>query len=232
MIIGNNFGLPQSSIINSSSNRPTCNVHKFSSGYLSFSFVERAEISDGNTQVDSENSENLLARENQSEQDVLIKTGEMTPFGGTVQSTKGRKELHGVVTGLNSNSSSDQKDDREPRLDFRADQNSKAHQAHEKPLARFVRENLENDDDLYDDEYVPDESELKYSWYEDDDDEGMGGEPAKAGKQAARKRSLNVAYREEDSLKPKKKKRTKKTGRRGDKPADDGSEKMYRKRIR
>ncbi|KAL9956256.1 hypothetical protein ACROYT_G037709 [Oculina patagonica] len=193
---------------------------------------DKSDISDGNAQVESENVKNLPAIENHLEQDVLIKTGEMTPFGGTVQSTKGKKELHDEVPGLSSNRSSDQKDEREPRLDFSANQNSQAHQAHEKPFARFVKENLEDDDDLYDDEYVPDESELKYSWYEDDDEEGMGGEPAKAEKQTARKRSLNVAYREEDSLKPKKKKRTNKAGRRGDKPADDGSEKMYRKRIR
>lgn len=197
------------------------------------SFLDKSFSSDGNAQVGSENTQNLLARGNQLEQDVLIKTGEMTPFGGTVQSAKGKKELHGVVEALSTNSSSDQKDEREPMLDHSGDQNGEAHQVQEKFLARFVKEDLKNDDDLYDDEYVPDDSELKYSWYEDDDEEGAEARSAKAGKQTARKRSLNVAYREEDSLKPKKKKRTNKTGRRGDrKPVDDGSEKIYRKRIR
>lgn len=153
----------------------------------------------------------------------------MTPFGGTVQNIKEGKKLQGVVTSLISNSFSDQKDEKEQ------DQNNEAHEEQEKSLARFVNENLEDDDDLYDDEYVPDENELKYSWYEDDGEEGLGGEPAKAGKQTAtaKRRSLNVTYKEEDSPKTKKKKRTNKTVRRGDrKPVDDGSEKIYRKRMR
>lgn len=194
-----------------------------------FSFLDQSNTSDGNVQVDSENSKNRLVRGNQSKQDVLIKTGEMTPFGGTVQSIKEGKKLQDVVTSLISNSFSDQKDEKEQ------DQNNEAHGEQEKSLARFVTENLEDDDDLYDDEYVPDENELKYSWYEDADEEGLEGEPTKAGKQAAtaKRRSLNVAYREEDSPKPKKKKRTNKTVRRGDrKPVDDGSEKIYRKRMR
>jgi len=50
---------------------------------------------------------------------------------------------------------------------------------------------------------------------------------------AASRRSLNVAYREEDGCKPKKKKKIKKKSRKIDtRPVDDGSEKMYRQRIR
>lgn len=200
-----------------------------------FSLLDEYETSGDNSQVDRKSSKVLLAGGNQSEQDKLIKTGEMTPFGGTVQSTKGRKELHDGITDC-GHSSTDQKDGRDPGLDCSATQNIKACQANNKSLARSVTENLENDyndDDVYDDEYVPDESELKYSWYENEDEEGTEREPGKAGKQTARKCSLNVVYRGEDSPKAKKKKRTNKSVRRTDcRPVDDGSEKVYRQRIR
>ena len=190
------------------------------------------EISGDSPQVERENSKLLLAGGSQSEQDKLIKTGEMTPFGRTVQSAKGRKELHDGITVWGHNST-DLKDGRDPGLDCSAPQNTRACQANDKSLARSVTENDYNDDDLYDDEYVPDESELKYSWYEDDYEEGTEREPAKAGKQTTRKHSLNVVYREEDSPKTKKKKRTNKSVRRTDcRPVDDGSEKVYRQRIR
>ena len=175
----------------------------------------------------------MLARGNQSEQDELIKTGEMTPFGRTVQSAKGRKELHDGTTDC-GHSSTDLKDGRDLGLDCSATLNSRACQANNKSLARSVTENYDNNDDVYDDEYVPDESELKYSWYEDENDEGMEREPARAGKKTAKKHSLNVVYRGEDSPKIKrKKKRTNKAVRRTDgRPVDDGSEKVYRQRIR
>lgn len=167
---------------------------------------------------------------------MLIKTGEMTPFGGTVDNVTGKKELHGVVTGFSSHSCTNQqyqRDQRDPGLDCGANQDNKAHQAHEKSLARPIAENHQSENDNNDDEYVPDEGELKYSWYEGESDEGTGREPAKSEKQTAKKRSLNVAYREEDSLKSKKKKRTRKMGRRLDTgPVDDGNEKIYRNRIR
>jgi len=190
------------------------------------------ETSGDSSQVERENSKLLIAGGSQSEQDKLIKTGEMTPFGRTVQSAKGRKELHDGITVWGHNST-DLKDGRDPGLDCSAPQNTRAYQANNKSLARSVTENDYNDDDLYDDEYVPDESELKYSWYEDDYEEGMEREPAKAGKQTTRKHSLNVVYREEDSPKTKKKKRTNKSVTRTDcRPVDDGSEKVYRQRIR
>lgn len=175
----------------------------------------------------------MLAGGDQSEQDKLIKTGEMTPFGRTVQSAKGRKELHDGITD-HSRSGSDLKDGREAELVCSATQNVKPCQANNKSLARSVTENDDNDDDdVYDDEYVPDESELKYSWYEDEDEEGTEIVSTKAGKQTTRKHSLNVVYREEDSPKVKKKKRTNKSVRRTDcRPVDDGSEKVYRQRIR
>lgn len=192
------------------------------------------ETSGDSAQVERENSKLLLAGGSQSEQDMLIKTGEMTPFGRTVQSAKGRKELHDEITVWGQNST-ELKDGRDPGLDCSAPQNTRACQANNKSLARSVTENDYNDDDVYDDEYVPDESELKYSWYEDEDEEGTEREPAKAGKQMTRKHSLNVVYREEDSPKTKKKKRTtcNKSVRRTDcRPVDDGSEKVYRQRIR
>ena len=86
-----------------------------------------------------------------------------------------------------------------------------------------------------DDEYVPDESELKYSWYEDEPDEREGKILQRGKKSAAMwKQSLNVTYREEDAVTAKKKKKKRKTARKmGDtKPLDDGSEKVYRQRIR
>ena len=159
----------------------------------------------------------------------------MTPFGQTVQSAKGRKELHDEIRDR-GHSSTDLKDGRDPGLDCSATQNIRVCQATNKSLARSVTENDYNDDDdVYDDEYVPDESELKYSWYEDEDGESTEREPAKQGKQTAKKRSLNVVYRGEDSPKAKKKKRTNnlKYVRRTDcRPVDDGSEKVYRQRIR
>ena len=190
------------------------------------------ETSGDSPQVERENSKLLLAGGSQSEQDKLIKTGEMTPFGQTVQSAKGRKELHDGFTVWGHNSTN-LKDGRDPGLDCSAPQNTRACQANNKSLARSVIENVYNDDNVYDDEYVPDENELKYSWYEDDYEEGMEREQAKAGKQTTRKHSLNVVYREEDSPKTKKKKRTNKSVRRTDcRPVDDGSEKVYRQRIR
>ena len=154
----------------------------------------------------------------------------MTPFGQTVQSAKGRKELHDGITDC-SHSSTDLKDGRAPELVCSATQNIKPCQASNKSLASSVTENDDNDDDVYDDEYVPDESELKYSWYEDEDEGGT--ESTKARKQTTRKHSLNAVYREEDSPKAKKKKRTNKSVRRTDcRPVDDGSEKVYRQRIR
>ena len=171
----------------------------------------------------------MLPGGNQSEQDKLIETGEMTPFGRTVQSAKGRKEQHYGITDF----CTDLKDGRDPELDCSATQNIKAYQVNNKSLDRSVTENDDSDDDVYNDEYVPDESELKYSWYEDDDEEGTTKRPTKAGKQTTRKHSLNVVYREEDSPKAKRKKRTNKSARRADcRPVDDGSEKVYRQRIR
>ena len=156
----------------------------------------------------------------------------MTPFGRTVQSAKGRKELHDEIID-HSHSTTELKDGRDPELDCSATQYVKSCQASNKSLARYVTENGDNDDDVYDDEYVPDESELKYSWYEDEDEEGPERVPTKVGKQTTRKHSLNVVYREEDSPKAKKKKRTNKSVRRTDcRPVDDGSEKVYRQRIR
>jgi len=184
-----------------------------------------------NSQVDKESSKLLLTGGNQSEQDKLIKTGEMTPFGRTVHSVNGRKEQHDGITD-DDNISTDLEDVRDPELDCSVTKNIKAYQANNKSLARSVTEN-DDDDDVYDDEYVPDESELKYSWYEDEDEEGTERTPKKAGKQTTRKHSLNVVYREEDSPKAKKKKRTNKSVRRTDcRPVDDGSEKVYRQRIR
>ena len=137
----------------------------------------------------------------------------MTPFGGTVENVnKTHEHSFGSSEGENLESYND--DDNEDDDD-----------------------DDEDDDDVYDDEYVPDEGELKYSWYEHEDrnwNKEDIEEPVKSEKQTGRKRSLNVAYTEEDSLKPKKKrKKTKMTRRRADtKPVDDGSEKMYRQRIR
>ena len=156
----------------------------------------------------------------------------MTQFGRTVQSAKGRKELHDGIIDHN-HSTTELKDGRDPELDCSATQNVKPCQANNKSLARYVTENDDNDDEGYDDEYVPEESELKYSWYEDEDEEGPERVSTKAGKQTTKKHSLNVVYREEDSPKAKKKKRTNKSVRRTDcRPVDDGSEKVYRQRIR
>ena len=77
---------------------------------------------------------------------------------------------------------------------------------------------------------------MKYSWYEDEPDEREGKLLRRGKKSAAMwKQSVNVTYREDDAVSPKKKKKKKrKTARKmGDtKPLDDGSEKVYHQRIR
>ena len=86
--------------------------------------------------------------------------------------------------------------------------------------------NFDNDDD-----YVPEENELKYSWYEEGD-EAYGRKGLQKSK--GRKPALNVDYIENDCDRPKTgKKKARRTDRKAaTKPVDDGNEKMYRKRIR
>lgn len=172
----------------------------------------------------SENRKFPLVRENLSGQDALIKTGEMTPFGGTIpgNGNKVNKNNFGATDAENSkNYKHGGNDKREDEIEDGDDD----------------KDNY--DEDLYDAEYVPDEGELKYSWFEDDERNWNEDDvqPTKSGKQTGGKRSLNVAYVEEDSLKPKKKKKKKKTNqmtrrRYDNKPVDDGNEKLYRQRIR
>lgn len=181
------------------------------------------KTSDGNIQNMSENRKFPLVRENLSGQDALIKTGEMTPFGGTIpgNGNKVNKNNFGATDAENSkNYKHGGNDKREDEIEDGDDD----------------KDNY--DEDLYDAEYVPDEGELKYSWFEHDERNWNEDDvqPTKSEKQTGRKRSLNVAYVEEDSLKPKKKKKKKTnqmTRRRYDnKPVDDGNEKLYRQRIR
>ena len=160
-----------------------------------------------------------VSLKNDSEKDALIKIGEMTPFGGTVENVKGRIESHGAAAAFSFDEDSGGHDRRE----------------HGKSLVRSLADNKDSDssDDNGGDDYVPDDSELKYSWYEDESEEGEKLEVGKGKKSKASKSSLNVAYREDDAFKPKKKRKIKKRGRiTQTKPVDDGSEKIYRQRIR
>lgn len=174
----------------------------------------------------SKTQEVPVTLQNHSAKDELIKTGEMTPFGGTVENAKDRKEIQ-LLEKVNVGSFNGQSRDEDKRTK----------KAQRKSLVRSLADDGEisdSDDDNNDnDEFVPDDNELKYSWYEDDSEEAKKVDLGKGKKPAASRRSLNVAYREEDGLKPKKKKKIKKKSRKIDtRPVDDGSEKMYRQRIR
>ena len=169
----------------------------------------------------------------QSARDELIKSGEMTPFGGTLGSLQGAndseagknefgmKDLGTEILYKESHGSKNKRTESDEK---------------QKYLIRSFADGVKSDSsDDNDDEYVPDESELKYSWYEDEPDEREGKMLQRGKKSAAMwKQSLNVTYREDDAVTPKKKKKKRKTARKmGDtKPLDDGSEKVYRQRIR
>mgnify|MGYP000362121676 CR=1 FL=1 len=170
----------------------------------------------------------------QSARDELIKSGEMTPFGGTLGSLQGAndseagknefgmKDLGTEILYKESHGSKNKRTESDEK---------------QKYLIRSFADGAKSDSsDDNDDEYVPDESELKYSWYEDEPDEREGKLLRRGKKSAAMwKQSVNVTYREDDAVSPKKKKKKKrKTARKmGDtKPLDDGSEKVYRQRIR
>ena len=190
--------------------------------------IETSDGPDHNKEIDSV----PLATESQSEKDVLIKTGEMTPFGGTVGDVKGGRDSHGAAaefvpqgSGLEMDTSLDEQGGFQER---------RTQIAHETSLISSLVDDRESDNDNDgDDEYVPDDSELKYSWYEDEYEASEKRELGKGNKSKANKHSLNVAYKEDDGLKPKKKKKIKRGQRKGGtKPVDDGSEKIYRQRIR
>ena len=171
----------------------------------------------------SETQEVPVTLQNHSVKAELIKTGEMTPFGGTVENAKDREEIQ-LLEKVNVGSLNGQI----------RDEDKKNKKAQRKSLVRSLADDGESSDsDDHDDEFVPDDNELKYSWYEDESEETKQGDLGKEKKPAASKRLLNVAYREEDGFKPKKKKKIKKKSRKIDtRPVDDGNEKMYRQRIR
>ena len=169
----------------------------------------------------------------QSVRDGLIKSGEMTPFGGTLGTVQGANDSEAAKNELAMNDLGTEKSCKESHgfKNKRTESDEK-----QKYLIRSFADGVKSDSsDDNDHEYVPDESELKYSWYEDDPDEREGKMLQRGKKSAAMwKKSLNVSYREDDAVTPKKKKKKRKTARRmGDtKPLDDGSEKVYRQRIR
>ncbi|XP_015748673.1 PREDICTED: uncharacterized protein LOC107328455 [Acropora digitifera] len=186
----------------------------------------------------------------QSVRDELIKSGDMTPFGGTLGSLQGAndseasknelgmRDLGREILSKESHGSKNKRTESDEKQKYLI-----------KSFADGVKSDSSDDND---DEYVPDESELKYSWYEDEPDEREGKMLQRGKKSAAMwKQSLNVTYREDDAVTPKKKKKKKKTKTKtkaktettkkttttarkmGDtKPLDDGSEKVYRQRIR
>lgn len=167
----------------------------------------------------SNTQEVTVTLQNHSAKDELIKTGEMTPFGGTVENAKDRKEIQLEKVGSFNEQKGNEDDKR-------------TQEVQRKSLVRSLADDGKISDSD-DDEFVPDDNELKYSWYEDDSEETKEVGLRKGKKPAASIRSLNVAYREEDGFKPKKKKKIKKKSRKIDtRPVDDGSEKMYRQRIR
>ena len=163
--------------------------------------------------------------ENHSEKDVLVKKGEMTPFGGTVENARGSYDLQSVTTGLQSSGLQTERGLDEPCLN----QNGRTQKGCQ--VIRSLADDRESDGD--DDEYLPDDGELKYSWYEDDEESGRMDVGKGKKRASTSKHSLNIAYREDDACRPKKKRKTKKGRMKtSTKPLDDGSEKIYRQRIR
>lgn len=164
---------------------------------------------------------------------MLVKTGQMTPFGGALQNARGSRDSQSASTGQGWQSSVET----EKLLDGPSgNQITRTQKGQQGSLVTSLaddRESNSNDDDD-DDEYLPDDSELKYSWYEDEPEESEKGEVGKGKKSATTgKRSLNVVYREVDGFKPKKKKKMKRRKKETcTKALDDGSEKVYRQRIR
>ena len=156
----------------------------------------------------------------------------MTPFGGILGTVQGKNDSEVAKNELGMKDFGTEIPCKESH-GFK----NKRTQSDEKQkyLIRSFADRVKSDSSDDDDEYVPDESELKYSWYEDDPDEREGKSLQKGKKSAAMlKQSLNVTYREDDAVTPKKKKKKKWKARKiGDtKPVDDGSEKVYRQRIR
>ena len=165
---------------------------------------------------------------------MLVKTGQMTPFGGALQNARGSRDSQGVTTGQDRQRSVE----KEKLLDGPSgNQSTRTRKPEDQgSLATSSaddRESSSNDDDD-DDEYVPDDSELKYSWYEDEPEESEKKEVGKGKKSATTgKRSLNVVYREANAFKPKKKKKMKRRKKETcTTPLDDGNEMLYRQRIR
>ena len=169
------------------------------------------------------------------DQNMLIKTGHMTPFGGALENATGSRDTQSATTeqGLQGSVL-----ETETQLDGpNGNQSTRTQKEHQGSLVTSLaddRASNSNNDDDDDDEYLPDDSELKYSWYEDEAEEDEKMEVGKGKKTAATvKRSLNVVYREVDGFKPKKKQKIKKRGKEScTKALDDGSEKVYRQRIR
>lgn len=172
-----------------------------------------------------------LVTENHSEKDVLVKKGEMTPFGGTVENARGSHDLQSVATALQGSGLQPESGVDEPCLN----KNRRTQEGCQAIRSLADDRESNGDDDGDDDEYLPDDGELKYSWYEEDDEEGSGRMDVRKGKKWAStsKHSLNIAYREDDACRPKKKRKTKKGKMKTrTRPIDDGSEKIYRQRIR
>lgn len=169
--------------------------------------------------------------ENHSEKDVLVKKGEMTPFGGTVENVRGSHDLQSVATALQGSELQPESGVDEPCLN----KNRSTQEGCQAIRSLADDRESDGDDDGDDDEYLPDDGELKYSWYEEDDEEGSRRMDVRKGKKWAStsKHSLNIAYREDDACRPKKKRKTKKGKMKTrTRPIDDGSEKIYRQRIR
>lgn len=164
---------------------------------------------------------------------MLVKTGQMTPFGGALQNARGSRDSQGATTGQGWESSVETEKLLDGPSGNQTTRTQKGQQASLVTSLADDRESNSNDDDD-DDEYLPDDSELKYSWYEDEPEESEKGEVGKGKKSATTgKRSLNVVYREVDGFKPKKKKKMKRRKKETcTKALDDGSEKVYRQRIR
>lgn len=167
---------------------------------------------------DDENSQDglQLPSTHETEQERLIKTGQMTPFGSVVLPSTSQTAARLQTTSYMK--------DAVPSTSKLSPSSTNS--------VFSLKQMPESDSD---DEYVPDADELRDSWYEEQNTahERRKAEVNKVGFKKRKKAELNVKYEEEE-------KGTTITIRKIKRPrdvmvkkvADDGNEGLYRQRIR
>ncbi|XP_031563807.1 DNA excision repair protein ERCC-6-like [Actinia tenebrosa] len=149
-----------------------------------------------------------IMKEIEQEREKLIQTGQMTPFGGFV-SVPGTSKAQDIY---------------EDEADEVNDNNDDTNDICQSPV------------EVDSDEYIPDEQELRDSWY-DNKPSSTRASIRKLSKPSLKKKqtipSSNVRYTEDDAVEIKSKKTKKKVvDRFKSKAVDDGDDNLFRKRIR